>query len=95
MVYNTFYLEKKVAFLKTGSLVLEIYEDKEANDNIGAINHIAIEVCDIEETFSYIQKCDLNKGNDKIHYLPFWENGIQYFTIVGPNEELIEFCQYM
>ena len=95
IVYNTIYSDKRVAFLKIGSLVLEIYEDEEVPGNIGAINHIAIDVYDIEETFSYIQKCNLNKNNDKIHFLPFWKNGIQYFTIVGPNEELIEFCQYM
>ena len=25
--------------------------------------------------------------------LPFWEKGIRYFNIKGPNEEVVEFCE--
>ena len=28
-----------------------------------------------------------------IEKLPFWENGVKFFMIKGPNEERIEFCQ--
>ena len=28
-----------------------------------------------------------------IEELPFWENGVKFFMIKGPNEERIEFCQ--
>ena len=31
--------------------------------------------------------------NEGIRFLPFWENGIRFFTIEGPNAEKIEFCQ--
>ena len=27
--------------------------------------------------------------------LPFWENGVKYFTILGPNREKLEFNQYL
>ena len=30
---------------------------------------------------------------DGIEELPFWENGVKFFMIKGPNEERIEFCQ--
>ena len=30
---------------------------------------------------------------DGIQSLDFWENGIQYFIIEGPNKEKLEFCQ--
>ena len=23
--------------------------------------------------------------NDVVHFLPFWENGVKFFTIEGPN----------
>ena len=32
---------------------------------------------------------------DTIHFLPFWENGVRFFTIAGPNKERIEFSQYV
>ena len=27
--------------------------------------------------------------------LPFWDNGVKYFTILGPNREKLEFNQYL
>ena len=33
--------------------------------------------------------------NDVVHFLPFWENGVKFFTIEGPNKEKIEFSQYL
>ena len=27
--------------------------------------------------------------------LPFWENGVRYFTVLGPNGEKVEFNQYL
>ncbi len=29
------------------------------------------------------------------HFLPFWENGVKFFTIEGPNKEKVEFSQYL
>lgn len=31
----------------------------------------------------------------EIQFLPFWENGVRFFTIVGSNKEKIEFSQYL
>ena len=31
--------------------------------------------------------------SDEIVFLPFWENGVRYFLIEGPNKEPIEFLQ--
>ena len=31
--------------------------------------------------------------DDHIRFLPFWEYGIKFFTIAGPNREEIEFCE--
>ena len=27
--------------------------------------------------------------------LPFWDNGVKYFTVLGPNREKVEFNQYL
>ena len=86
---------EKVAFLKLNNLVIETYENKAAKMESGAIDHVAIDVKDIEKVYELINQADLNPTRDIIHFLPFWENGVRFFTIVGPNKEKIEFSQYL
>ena len=85
----------KVAFLKLENLVIETYESDEATMKVGAIDHIAIDVKDIEEVYQYIEEKQMNTTKDEIHFLPFWENGVRFFTIEGSNKEKIEFSQYL
>ena len=87
--------DEKVAFLKLKTLVIETYENKAAKFESGAIDHVAINVNNIEELYQYISEKKLNTTNDTIHFLPFWENGVRFFTIEGPNMEKIEFSQYL
>lgn len=87
--------DEKVAFLKLKTLVIETYENKAAKLESGAIDHVAVNVNDIEEVYQYICEKKLNTTNDTIHFLPFWENGVRFFTIEGPNMEKIEFSQYL
>ena len=61
----------------------------------GAIDHVALDVRDIEEIYQYINESGLNSTQDTIHFLPFWENGVKFFTIEGPNKEKVEFSQYL
>ena len=86
---------EKVAFLKLHTLVIETYENKAAKMESGAIDHVAIDVKNIEETYTFIESKGLNTTRDTIHFLPFWENGVRFFTIEGPNKEKIEFSQYI
>lgn len=86
---------EKVAFLKLHNLVMEAYENHQAKMESGAIDHVAIDVKDIEETWKFINEAGLNTTNDTIHFLPFWSNGVKFFTIEGPNKERIEFSQYL
>ena len=86
---------EKVAFLKLGSLVIETYENKAAKMKAGAIDHVAIDVKDIEKVYEMINQAGLNTTNDTVHFLPFWENGVKFFTIEGPNKEKVEFSQYL
>ena len=87
--------DEKVAFLKLKTLVIETYENKAAKFESGAIDHVAIDVNDIEEVYQYISEKKLNTTNDTIHFHPFWKNGVRFFTIEGPNMEKIEFSQYL
>ena len=88
-------VNEKVAFLKLNTLVVETYENKAAKMETGAIDHVAIDVKDIQKVYEMINQAGLNTTNDKVHFLPFWENGVKFFTIEGPNKEKIEFSQYL
>ena len=87
--------DEKVAFLKLGTLVIETYENKAAELRSGAIDHVAIDVKDIEKVHEMITGAGLNTTQDEVHFLPFWENGVRFFTIEGPNKEKVEFSQYL
>lgn len=85
--------KEQVAFLLLGNLMIETYENRQAAMCSGAVDHIAIDVKDIEAALSFVNERNLNNLNDCIHFLPFWENGVKYFKIEGPNKEIIEFSQ--
>ena len=85
----------KIAFLKLGNLVIETYENKAAKMESGAIDHVAIDVKDVEKVHELVTAAGLNTTNDEVHFLPFWENGVKFFTIEGPNKEKVEFSQYL
>lgn len=82
-------------FLKIVFYVIETYENKSAKLEAGAIDHVAIDVKNIEEIYAYINENGLNTTSDTIHFLPFWENGVRFFTIEGPNKEKVEFSQFL
>lgn len=85
----------RVVFLKLNNLVIETYEEKEIKMEYGSIDHLAIDVTDIEKTYEEVCALGLNNQPDEIHFLPFWENGVRYFKIDGPNRECIEFSQML
>lgn len=84
-----------VNFLKLENLVMEVYESQDAVGAYGAIEHVAIDVTDIESVYQIVCEKGLNTLNDQINYLPFWSNGVKYFTIEGPNKEKVEFSQFL
>lgn len=85
----------KVVFLKLHNLVIEAYENNMASMRNGAIDHIAINVNDIESVFEYIKREKYKLLNDEIQFLPFFDRGVRFFTIEGPNKEKIEFNQIL
>ena len=85
----------RVCFLKMHSRGMEVYEAEDAAGKIGAIEHVAIDVTDIEQVYKEICDKNMNTLQDEIHFLPFWDNGVRFFTIKGPNEEKIEFSQFL
>lgn len=84
---------EKVAFLRLKDLVIETYQNGMAVMQSGAINHVAIDVKNIDEVFSLVKSLDVEMADKNVNSLPFWENGVRFFTITGPNKERIEFCE--
>lgn len=84
--------KEDVAFLLMKGLMIETYQNFNATMEWGAIDHIAIDVKHIEQLYETVKAAGLEIF-EGICDLPFWENGIKYFIIEGPNKEKIEFCE--
>lgn len=86
---------ERVAFLRLGSLTMEAYENGQAAMRSGAIDHIAIDVKNVDEC--YAQACEQGYEivSNGVESLPFWENGVKFFIILGPNRERIEFNEML
>lgn len=87
--------DEKVAFLKMADIVIETYENRQAALRHGAWDHIALNTTDIERAFQLAKEKKCHILDEEIQFLPFWENGVKYFTIIGPNQEKVEFNQYL
>ena len=84
---------ERVTFLQLKNLVIETYENHAAVGKPGAIDHIALDTTDVEAAFAAAKEAGLTMLDDEIHGLPFWANGVKFFTVEGPNGEKVEFCQ--
>ena len=85
---------EEVAFLQLHNLMIETYQNHQTKMEYGAIDHIAIDVKNIEDLFDTIKEAGtFTMLDNQVNSLPFWENGVKFFTIEGPNKEKIEFCE--
>lgn len=84
---------EEVRFLQLGNLMIEAYQNGQAVLSSGAIDHIAIDVINIDDLFEHIKAAGYTMLDQQVNSLPFWERGVRFFTILGPNKEKIEFCQ--
>ena len=88
----------KVAFLKLKNICIETYESKEgacAKGFDGAIDHVSVDVDDIEAALEAVKAAGLVPINDEIEFLPFWEKGVRFFKVLDPNNAPVEFCQIL
>lgn len=94
--FVTIYEQKDfVAFLQLGTLVIETYAAEKPAMANGAIDHVALNVKDIEAAWRDAQVCGYETADKEINFLPFFEKGVKFFTIIGPNREKVEFNQFM
>lgn len=92
MIYETENNGGKVRFFSCGDILIETYEKADAAGVRGAIDHIALAVSNIEAVAREAEKQGF-KVVEGPTFLPFWENGVKYICIEGPNKEIVEFLQ--
>lgn len=84
-----------VVFLTLGDICIESYENGHAVGFHGAIDHICLDVDDIEKVWDDAKAAGLNFIDTEINFLPFWKNGVRFFNVLGPNHEKVEFGQIL
>lgn len=84
-----------VAFLQLKNIVIETYENKAAAGAPGAIDHIALDVTDVDAVFELLRAQGCTLLDSGVQFLLFWERGVRFFTILGPNGEKVEFSQML
>jgi lactoylglutathione lyase len=87
--------EKRVVFLQCKNVVLEIWEEASMKipRSVGAIDHIALDVSDILPAFEEAVKMGLSFVDQGIQFLPFGKAGVRYFSILGPDNVIVEYNQ--
>lgn len=88
-------------FIKKGNLVIELYQNdpesvkETASRKDGHIDHLALNVQDVKAAFEEMKASGCTMLDQEIQSLPFFEKGVAWFTVLGPNGEKVEFNQYL
>ncbi|BCY18083.1 MAG: VOC family protein [Chloroflexi bacterium] len=90
----------RVTMLKNGNLMIELYERPLIENSgflgrsDGFIDHVALDVPDIDAALKEIKSMGLPVLEENAPVkLPFWQKGVRFFTVRGPDGEKIEFNQ--
>ncbi len=85
----------RVCFLTLGDLCLETYESGETAQKPGAIDHFCLSVDDVDAAFEAVKATGYAPIESEIRFLPFWERGVRFFNVLGPNGETVELGQIL
>lgn len=86
---------KRGAFLKLKNLMIETYESDNVAAKPGALDHVALSVRDVDRVFEELKAGNYEMVDKEVQSRDFWEHGVRFFTIFGPNREKIEFSQIL
>jgi len=87
----------KASMMDKGGFVLEFYQllgDDLAEIGTrqdGFIDHIAFDVLDADKAFQEVSAAGLEPLEESPVPLPFWDKGVKYFNVRGPDGEKVEF----
>lgn len=82
-----------VIFMQRENLVIETWTGDEIVGKPGAINHISMDTSDADAAFTAAKAEGLSLMNSEVQHLPFWNKGIKFFNIQGPDGVIVEFCE--
>jgi lactoylglutathione lyase len=89
----------KVVMMELKGFVLELYQlvgnelaEVRARAD-GHIDHFSMDVQDIDRAFEEVRTSGLTTLEDAPVFLPFWDKGVRYFNVRGPDGEKVEFNQ--
>jgi len=91
-VFETVNNGEKVCFLAMGQIVIETYQNGRAAMVRGAVDHIALDTDDLPSCVRLVRENGYNVVEGPA-YLPFFEHGVAYISIIGPDLEVVEFNQ--
>ena len=81
-------------FLKLDTIIIETWTVNATSNITGAINHISLDTPDATQAMYEVRQQGLTIVESEIQIIPtFWEKGIRYFNVIGPNQEIIELCE--
>lgn len=93
VLYETDNAGERVVFLGRDGFVIEAYQNGQAALKAGAVDHIALCVKDIDAAHAACRAMSLPMAQEEIRFLPFWEKGVRFFILEGPNREKVELIQ--
>ena len=85
----------KVVFMGCGDVIVELYDKHgEAALKRGAVDHVALRVNDVDAVYEELKKTEYPIVEGPA-FLPYWENGVRYVVVEGPDKEAVEFLQML
>lgn len=83
----------KLSVLEKNGFKIELIQPGVKSRKDGHIDHVALKVTDVEKAYKELKAAGLNVIQDSPVFLPFGENGVRYFNVLGPDGERLEFIQ--
>ncbi len=91
-VFETVNNGEQVCFLSMGPIVIETYQNGRAAMARGAVDHIALDTNDLPSCVRLVRENEYQVVEGPA-FLPFFEHGVAYISIIGPDLEVVEFNQ--
>ncbi|AKP36598.1 VOC family protein [Leuconostoc mesenteroides] len=82
-----------VIFMQRENLVIETWSGDEVAGKPGAINHISMDTTDADAAFDAANAEGFTLIDSEVQHLPFWDKGIKFFNLQGPDGVIVEFCE--
>ena len=73
--------------------VIETWYQETVANQPGAINHLSLDTTDAEAAFAAAKAEGFDLIDSEVQQLAFWDKGIKFFNIQGPDGVIVEFCE--